>query len=302
MRLSSTLLLACLVHLPAGTVCHAQTISGFIHCSAQAHCDGMPIRCSLALNQTEDISADELKNRASELIRRQVVESYCQHSIQSATIVEDAMVRSDTLWSSSHGLVTAFTVDDWNKILEPHTNQLLWTMTTTVSAQQLPASGTGRVLDLNAAVKHSIYNVGDSIQIDFQPTKSSYIYIFSVSNDTVALIFPSSNQIENAFAPGHYSYPSEKDIARGMRLTVEDDHTRREQSWMEHFSVVASTKPLDLSQISNIHAPVNHVLLSGESSTQSQFARFLLRQGVSNEELAFRDIEYKLVREKANHP
>lgn len=295
MRSLAAVALLCLAGLGSAR-CFAQN-SGDISCDVSANCSGKPFQCSLTLIGEESVSPHELKERAKGIMERQALELHCYRSVRSTTLVQDAMVRSDKVWSSLHGLITSFNQDLWQADLTAGNMQagdVKWRMKATLTANQLKSSGSPDVMHVSVSLEES-YRVGESATIGFNLSQQGYVYIFAISGDTVSQLLPWPGHPENEYLAGFNQFPSKEDTAANIKLTLTDDPSQKSKSWREHFLVVASKKKIDFSKL-NLKVPINHALLVGESANQYQLASFLLQQDLSSEDVDISDVEYVLVR------
>ena len=188
---------------------------------ANANCSGKPFQCSLTLLGDESVSPLELKERAKGIIERQALEMHCYRSVRSTTLVQDAMVRSDKVWSSLHGLITSFNQDLWQAEVEqggralPH--ELKWRMVATLTENQLKTSGSPDIMHVAISMGES-YRVGEDATIGFNLSQQGYVYIFAVSGDTVGQLLPWPGHPENVYLAGLHQFPSKEDIAANIKL------------------------------------------------------------------------------------
>jgi hypothetical protein len=249
------------------------------------NCSGAAFKHTVVINVGEGDSLADLKSRAGEQAQLEVVERYCGFTISSEAKISHSAVESDYVRRFLYGMPTTF------QILRSRYNDAAtkFEMTVLIGVKSMPGRDDPG-FRVEAWLDRSVYYVGDTARLTVDLTHAAFLYVFGLSGDAVSQIFPNDLTPENQFPAGRFRIPSEK-----QPVAFGDDLSRRANRWHESFFVVATKKPLDLSN-SGIKQPIGVPLLKGETAGAQKLASVLWESGLRRDELAQTSVSYDLYR------
>lgn len=155
--------------------------------------------------QSEMDTLKEVKARARQDAQSKAVEMAVGTFIKSHTLVSNSQVAEDLIYAAVRGIITEEEIitSDWDA-----TQRNLYKVKIKALVEPVyPEKGEGLIVKL--FLSKTDLKEGDNVQIFYQSSKDSYVYIFSIAADgSVTLLFPNFGTPVNFIKSGKpYQFP-----------------------------------------------------------------------------------------------
>ncbi|MBA3037411.1 MAG: DUF4384 domain-containing protein [Desulfobacterium sp.] len=155
--------------------------------------------------QGEMDTLKEVKDRAKQDAQSKAVEMAVGTFIKSHTLVSNSQVAEDLIYAAVRGIISKEEIisSDW----DANDRNLYKVNIKALVEPVYPEKGEGLWAKLH--LSKTDLKEGDEVQIFYQVSKESYVYIFSIAADgSVTLLFPNSSAPDNfAMARKPYQFP-----------------------------------------------------------------------------------------------
>ena len=194
--------------------------------------------------QSEMDTLKEVKDRAKRDAESKAVEKAVGTFIKSHTLVSNYQIAEDLIYAAVRGKITKEEIiaSDW----DAKERNLYRIKIKALIEPVYPEKGEG--LSAKLSLSETDLKEGDEINIFYQVSEDSYVYIFSIAADgSVTLLLPNSNMPDNFTRAGRaYQFPPADSLIHLKSMFLPN---HKEASAEERIKIIATRKKEELLSI-----------------------------------------------------